>query len=865
MPDPERRVGRYVIDRQIGRGGMAIVYLARQETLDRDVALKELSSFHAGEPDMAQRFLRESRLAGSLNHPNVVTVYEYFEDNGIPYIAMEYVRRGSLRPYVGKLSMAQFVGVMEGVLAGLAHAETFGIVHRDLKPENLMVTADGRVKITDFGIAKATQSAGTGVFLTAAGTTVGTPTYMAPEQAMGGDIGIWTDLYSLGVMAWENVVGRVPFYDSDVPMAILTRQLNEEIPAAKELEPDVEQDLSDWIDRLLIKDPHRRARSPVAVWDELEEIVIARLGPRWRREARLPSPSQVFDTPKPLTPAPFESEHVRTPTPAAIPLQEPTAGPPVAEEAPAAPSTEGDYVTFGPAAEVVTPPGAAEAVTPLPAAAPDVLAPPPESSGQAAPEASVAATPDAPINDGASSAPPAAPEAPAAEPPLTPDARDPTYVTFGKAPGPVAPPVEEPAAPAVPDPAVPDHGGAPVEAAQPPEDQVAAAAPAEPGSVEEEATDGETLPGLRPWLGGTAASEETAPTAEAQTDESVAEARASREVEAERGSMPTPIREREGEPRRTAGGAVSARRWALVAGVLGVAAAAVIGFVLAPKSGKSAPPQPALVGSASSGPISVSLLAGWQRQQAASPPGLKLDNPIAVGPTAATGGELVIGTAQTTDPTLLPGTLLSALPAPPSREVVTLGGSQFYRYRGLEPRGASAPMSVYALPTSTAGTVLAACLPQGASPAFPADCERVLATMHLLGTSPAGLGPSSSLATELNTVVGKLNAAVRMGQTRLAAAKRPGQQATAASEIAAAYGQAAGALRKLNPPSTAFVAVQALAAALTKTGDGYTVLSSAASRSDGKAYDVARNDLGVDAGSVSAAFVELSKLGYTTG
>ena len=121
---------------------------------------------------------------------------------------------------------------MEGVLAGLAHAETHGIVHRDLKPENIMVTADGRVKITDFGIAKATAAAGTGVFLTAAGTTVGTPTYMAPEQAMGRDIGIWTDLYSVGVMAWEHVVGRVPFYDSEVPMVILTRQLNEEIPAA---------------------------------------------------------------------------------------------------------------------------------------------------------------------------------------------------------------------------------------------------------------------------------------------------------------------------------------------------------------------------------------------------------------------------------------------------------------------------------------------------------------------------------------------------------------------------------------------------------------------------------------------------------
>src|SRR5690349_17900639 len=143
MSTARRRVGRYEIVRQIGQGGMATVYLARQEGLDRDVALKELSTFQVSAPDMVERFLHESRLAGSLNHPNVVTVHEYFEDNGIPYIAMEYLPRGSLRPFVGRLSPAQFAGVMEGVLAGLAHAEAHGIVHRDMKPENLLITSDG--------------------------------------------------------------------------------------------------------------------------------------------------------------------------------------------------------------------------------------------------------------------------------------------------------------------------------------------------------------------------------------------------------------------------------------------------------------------------------------------------------------------------------------------------------------------------------------------------------------------------------------------------------------------------------------------------------------------------------------------------
>src|SRR5918911_4615496 len=143
-PGVLRQVGRYEILREVGRGGMAVVYLARQTDLDRNVALKELGAFHAMDPAFAERFLRESRVAGSLSHPNIVTVHDYFEHEGTPYIAMEYIERGSLRPYVGRMKFTQITGVLEGLLAGLTHAESHGIVHRDLKPENLMVTADGR-------------------------------------------------------------------------------------------------------------------------------------------------------------------------------------------------------------------------------------------------------------------------------------------------------------------------------------------------------------------------------------------------------------------------------------------------------------------------------------------------------------------------------------------------------------------------------------------------------------------------------------------------------------------------------------------------------------------------------------------------
>ena len=159
------------------------------------------------------------------------------------------------------MNLAQIGGVLEGLLAGLTHAEAQGIVHRDLKPENLMVTADGRVKIADFGIAKATTKMQTGAFLTATGTTVGTPTYMAPEQAMAQDIGPWTDLYSVGCMAFELFTGNVPFHDSDAPMAILLRHVNEPIAPVKSMRPEVDPRISDWIEQLLVKEPDARTQN----------------------------------------------------------------------------------------------------------------------------------------------------------------------------------------------------------------------------------------------------------------------------------------------------------------------------------------------------------------------------------------------------------------------------------------------------------------------------------------------------------------------------------------------------------------------------------------------------------------------------
>jgi len=299
-------VGRYEILDELGRGGMAIVYLARQTDLERPVALKELSSFRQSDPAFVQRFLRESRLAGSLSHPNIVTVYDYLEEDRTPYIAMEYVEGGTLRDWIGHVSLTQAAGVLEGMLSALDAAERREIVHRDLKPENVMVSTDGRVKITDFGIAKATGTVQGSSMLTATGMTVGTPNYMAPEQAMGKEVGPWTDLYSVGVMAFELFVGKVPFAETEEPLAVLMRQVSDPIPAARSLNAELDQGISDWIGTLLVKDPKKRTRSAAEAWDGFEEIVLRLIGPRWRRSARLVDPSRRHrDVPAgPLTPPP---------------------------------------------------------------------------------------------------------------------------------------------------------------------------------------------------------------------------------------------------------------------------------------------------------------------------------------------------------------------------------------------------------------------------------------------------------------------------------------------------------------------------------------------------------------------------------
>jgi len=316
------------------------------------------------------------------------------------------------------MTLAQIGGVLEGLLAGLGAAEQHGIVHRDLKPENLMVSASGSVKIADFGIARATQAADTGAFVTATGTTVGTPPYMAPEQAMGKgkEVGTWTDLYSAGCVSYELFTGKPPFYDADEPLAILLRHITERLPPAAEV-AGVDPDISAWIERMTAKERSGRPESASAAWEELEEILIGKLGPRWRREARLGDPPRPL--PGPATPPPS----VPMETPEGIDMQGTAPDTPQPMPTADAPATDdSEYETYH------TPPsGPAPEPEPAPPVEPS---PAPEPAPPAAPPEPVA--PPTPLRP-RTPEPPAAPLPPAAETIVPPPAMEPEPNVAGPA------------------------------------------------------------------------------------------------------------------------------------------------------------------------------------------------------------------------------------------------------------------------------------------------------------------------------------------------------------------------------------------------------------------------------------------------
>lgn len=247
---------RYELMEKIGEGGMAVVYKTRCTFLDRWVAIKILRDQYANNPEFVDRFQREARAAARLAHPNIVSIYDVGEDQGRHFIVMEYVQGENLKDYLsrrGPLTPQTVAEMGQQVAAALAHAHCRGIIHRDIKPHNLLVSPEGQVKVTDFGIARAAAASS----LTETGVVLGSVHYFSPEQAQGGAVDARSDIYALGVVLYELLTGEPPF-TGDSPIAIALSHLDSEPPAVAELCPHVPEDLEQAIMKAMAKDPAHR-------------------------------------------------------------------------------------------------------------------------------------------------------------------------------------------------------------------------------------------------------------------------------------------------------------------------------------------------------------------------------------------------------------------------------------------------------------------------------------------------------------------------------------------------------------------------------------------------------------------------------
>ncbi|HSB54925.1 MAG TPA: serine/threonine-protein kinase, partial [Gemmatimonadales bacterium] len=249
--------GRYSLERELGRGGMGAVYLARDLRLDRPVAIKVLPPELAVRPELRERFLRETRTAASFSHPNIVSVYSVEETPGLLFFVMSYIEGETLSQRVkrqGPLPVPEALRLLQEVAWALSYAHGRGVVHRDIKPDNVLLEkSTGRALVMDFGIARSVAATG----LTQVGEAVGTPHFMSPEQAAGDAVDGRSDLYSLGVVAYFAVSGRLPF-DGESAQAVMVAHISQPATPVSRFRPDLPGPLAAAIDRCLAKAPEQR-------------------------------------------------------------------------------------------------------------------------------------------------------------------------------------------------------------------------------------------------------------------------------------------------------------------------------------------------------------------------------------------------------------------------------------------------------------------------------------------------------------------------------------------------------------------------------------------------------------------------------
>ncbi|MCC7360984.1 MAG: protein kinase [Anaerolineales bacterium] len=321
---PGLTLGAYRIISQIGQGGMASVYKAYQPAMDRYVALKVLPRNLAASREFTGRFEHEARLIARLEHAHILPVHDYGTADGYTYLAMRYVEAGTLkdRLQAGPLTPAEIDRYFTQLADALDYAHGLGIIHRDLKPSNALLDKRGNLFLTDFGIAKLLE--GSPEF-TSTGAMVGTPAYMSPEQAQGHRVDLRTDIYSLGIVLFEMVTGRVPF-EADTPLAVILKHLNAPLPLPSSLKPDVPPDVERVLLKALTKDRDERFATTadfIAAWQQARPAFLNRPAP-----AAPPPPTATV--PRPLPAAPTAAE----PLPAAP--APPTVAPPPAAPPPAA-------------------------------------------------------------------------------------------------------------------------------------------------------------------------------------------------------------------------------------------------------------------------------------------------------------------------------------------------------------------------------------------------------------------------------------------------------------------------------------------------------------------------------------------------
>ncbi len=270
-----RELGDYSLLRRLGRGGMADVYLARQRSLQRNVALKILKPDLAVDESYVRRFEREAQSAATLSQANIVQIFEVGNREGLHFIAQEYVHGRNLRQFFdrhGAVDPVMALSVLRQCALALQKASEFGVIHRDIKPENIMISTNGEVKVTDFGLARINNNA-TQQALTQIGITMGTPLYMSPEQVAGSHLDSRSDIYSLGVTAYHMLAGKPPF-EGENALAIAVQQVQDSAPPLQDFRPDVPDELVQVIERMMSKDPDQRPQSPAALLKELRNIEI---------------------------------------------------------------------------------------------------------------------------------------------------------------------------------------------------------------------------------------------------------------------------------------------------------------------------------------------------------------------------------------------------------------------------------------------------------------------------------------------------------------------------------------------------------------------------------------------------------------